>query len=69
MKDRGLIVKHDYKKDDSAPVALQKFKPFRCMKKGVGKKTVMGKVKMMKKFENIGSFDVRRKGKMRFGVS
>lgn len=59
MKDRALLVKLYYKNGDSAPVALQKFRTLKGLKKGAGPMTVRGLVKMMKKFESTGSFDVQ----------
>ncbi|MBJ5486920.1 hypothetical protein JGG36_24350, partial [Salmonella enterica subsp. enterica serovar Meleagridis] len=59
LKDCALLVKLFYKNNDSAPVALQKFRTLKGMKKGVGPMTAVGLEKMIQKFEKTGSFDVQ----------
>ena len=57
LKDRAILVKLFYKNNDSAPVALQKFRTLKGIKKGVGPMTANGLEKMIEKFEKTGSFD------------
>ncbi|GBM66464.1 hypothetical protein AVEN_146292-1 [Araneus ventricosus] len=59
LKDCALLIKLFHKNNDCAPVALQKFRTLKGMKKGVGPMTVQGLLKMIQKFEKTGSFAVR----------
>ena len=66
MKDCFLLVKHLYKKNDCALATLQKLRILNGMKKGVSPVTVQGLLKMIKKFEKTGVFDVQSvRGKKR----
>ena len=56
MKVNALLVKLFYK-HFFAPIALQKFRTLKDMKKGVGLMITMGLVKMIQEFEKSGSFD------------
>ena len=59
LKDFALFVKLYYNNNDCAPVALQKFRTLKCIKKGIGRMTVQGLFKMIQKFEKTGYFDVQ----------
>ena len=51
LKVCALLVKLFYKNNDCTPIALQKFRALKRMKKGVGPMTVQGLSKMIQKFE------------------
>ena len=59
LKDCTLLVKLFYKNNDCTPVALQRFRALKGMKKGVGPMIVQGLLEMTQKFEKTGSFDVQ----------
>ena len=59
LKDCVLLVMLFYKNHDHAPVALQKFRTLKGLKKGVGPTTVQVLSKMIQKLEKTGSFDVQ----------
>ena len=59
LKNCALLVNLFYKNNDCAPVALQKVRTLKGMKKGVGSLTVQGLLKMIQKFKKTGSFDVQ----------
>jgi hypothetical protein len=57
MCDRALLVKLYYKNDDCAPIALQKFRTLKGMRKGAGPMSAKGLVNMVTKFEE--TFNVK----------
>lgn len=59
-KERALLVKLYYKNSDCAVTALRKYRTLRGLKKGGGPISVRAMEAMIKKFEETGSFDVRR---------
>ncbi|GIY50150.1 hypothetical protein CDAR_529301 [Caerostris darwini] len=59
MKDRSLLVKFFYKNDDCVLAALKKFRSLRGMKKCCDPMSAKGFQKMIKKFEETGSFAVK----------
>ncbi|GBM47056.1 hypothetical protein AVEN_179784-1 [Araneus ventricosus] len=59
LKDCALLVKLFCKNNDCAPIALQKFRTLKGMKKGVGPMIVQGLLKMIQKFEKTGFFAVQ----------
>ena len=58
MKDRTLFLKLFYKKDECALTAIGRFRTLKSMKSGPI--TTNGLRKMIAKFEETGSFDVKR---------
>ncbi|GBN78066.1 hypothetical protein AVEN_257070-1 [Araneus ventricosus] len=59
FKDRALIVKYFYKNGDCAAIALKKFRTLKGLRSGSGPMTTFGLKKMINKFEESGSFDVK----------
>ncbi|GIX68431.1 uncharacterized protein CEXT_177211 [Caerostris extrusa] len=59
MKDHSLLVKFFYKNDDCVLAALKKFRSLRGMKKCCDPMSAKGLQKMIKKFEETGSFAVK----------
>ena len=69
LKNCALLVKLFYKNNDYAPVSLHKFQKLKGMKKG-SPMTVQGLVKMIKKFEMTGFFDMQSgRGKKRIDLT
>ncbi|GBM08491.1 hypothetical protein AVEN_136581-1 [Araneus ventricosus] len=61
MKDRALLVKHLYENGDffNAAIALKKFRALKGLRSGSGSMTAFGLKKMIDKFEESGSFDLK----------
>ncbi|GBM86589.1 hypothetical protein AVEN_165890-1 [Araneus ventricosus] len=59
LKDRALLVKFFYKNNDCAAIALKKFRTLKGLRSGSGSMTAFGLKKMIDKFEESGSFDVK----------
>ncbi|GBM82610.1 hypothetical protein AVEN_255414-1 [Araneus ventricosus] len=59
LKDRALLVKLFYKNGDSAAIALKKFRTLKGLRSGSGPMTAFGLKKMIDKFEESDSFDVK----------
>ena len=57
MKDRVLLLKFFYKKDECALTAIRRFRTLKSIKSGPI--TTNGLRKMIAKFEETGSFDVK----------
>ncbi|GBM17996.1 hypothetical protein AVEN_238393-1 [Araneus ventricosus] len=58
-KDRALLGKLFYKNGDCAAIALKKFLTLKGLRSGSGSMTAFGLKKMIDKFEESGSFDVK----------
>ncbi|GBM02549.1 hypothetical protein AVEN_178482-1 [Araneus ventricosus] len=58
LKDRSMLVKRFYKNGDCAAIALKKFRTIKGLRSGSGPMTAFGQ-KMIDKFEESGSFDVK----------
>ncbi|GFW96243.1 uncharacterized protein TNCV_572141 [Trichonephila clavipes] len=56
FKDRALLVNLFHKNNECSPIALQKFRTLKGMKKGIGPMTAQGLEKIIQKFEETGSF-------------
>ncbi|GBM85856.1 hypothetical protein AVEN_192594-1 [Araneus ventricosus] len=59
LKDRVLLVNLFYKKGNSAAIALKKFRTLNGFRSGSGSMTAFGLKKMIDKFQESGSFDVK----------
>ncbi|GBN39361.1 hypothetical protein AVEN_258416-1 [Araneus ventricosus] len=59
LKDRALLVKLYYKNGDCAAIPLKKFWTLKGLRSGSGPMTTFGLKKMIDKFEESGSFDVK----------
>ncbi|GBM61562.1 hypothetical protein AVEN_96160-1 [Araneus ventricosus] len=59
LKDRALLVKLFHKNGDCAAIALKKFRTLKGLRSGSGPITAFGLKKMIDKFEESGSFDVK----------
>ncbi|GBL81302.1 hypothetical protein AVEN_143619-1 [Araneus ventricosus] len=59
LKDRSLLVKPFYKNGDCAEIALKKFRTLKGLRSGSGPMTAFGLRKIIDKFEESGSFDVK----------
>ncbi|GBO11498.1 hypothetical protein AVEN_17466-1 [Araneus ventricosus] len=59
FKDRALLVKLFYKNGDCAAIALKKFRTLKVLRSGSGPMTSFDLKKMIDKFEESGSFDVK----------
>ncbi|GBN15379.1 hypothetical protein AVEN_4675-1 [Araneus ventricosus] len=59
LKDRALLLKLFYKNGDCAEIALKKFRILKSLRRGSGPMTAFGLKKMIDKFEESGSFDVK----------
>ncbi|GBN09239.1 hypothetical protein AVEN_48118-1 [Araneus ventricosus] len=59
LDDGALLVKLFYKKGDCAAIALKKFRTLKGLISGSGPMTAFGPKKMIDKFEESGSFDVK----------
>ncbi|GBM06913.1 hypothetical protein AVEN_147851-1 [Araneus ventricosus] len=59
LKDRALPVKLFYKNGDCAAISLKKFRTLKGLRSGSGPMTAFGLKKMIDKFEESGSFDVK----------
>ncbi|GBL91711.1 hypothetical protein AVEN_210653-1 [Araneus ventricosus] len=59
LKDRVLLGELFYKNGDCATIALKKFWSLKCLRSGSGPMTAFGLKKMIDKFEESGSFDVK----------
>ncbi|GBL90009.1 hypothetical protein AVEN_178407-1 [Araneus ventricosus] len=59
LKDRALLVKLFYKNGDFAAIALKKSRTLKVLRSGSGPMTAFGLKKMIDKFEESGSFDVK----------
>ena len=67
LKYCSLIIKLLHMNKDCAPVARQKFRSVKGMKKGVDPMTVQYMLKMIQKLNKTGSFDVQSgRGRKRF---
>ncbi|GBN57629.1 hypothetical protein AVEN_214645-1 [Araneus ventricosus] len=59
LKDRVLLVKLFYKNGDCPAIALKKFWSLKGLRSGSGPMTAFGLKKMIDKFEELGSFDLK----------
>ncbi|GBN48765.1 hypothetical protein AVEN_74666-1 [Araneus ventricosus] len=59
LKDRDLFVKLFYKNGNCAAVALKEFRTLKGLRSGSGQMTIFGLKKMIDKFEEKSSFDVK----------
>ncbi|GBM74572.1 hypothetical protein AVEN_151024-1 [Araneus ventricosus] len=59
LKDRAVLVELFRRNGDCAPIALKKFPTSECLRSGSGPKTAFSLKKMIDKFEELGSFDVK----------
>ncbi|GBL91076.1 hypothetical protein AVEN_184450-1 [Araneus ventricosus] len=59
LKDRALLVKFFYKNGDCVAIALKKFRTLKGLRRGSGPMTAFVLKKMIDKFEESGSFDVK----------
>ncbi|GBM06737.1 hypothetical protein AVEN_62984-1 [Araneus ventricosus] len=59
LKDGALLVKFFYKNGDCAAIALNKFRILKGLRRGSGPMTAFGLKKLIDKFEESGSFDVK----------
>ncbi|GBN15897.1 hypothetical protein AVEN_144704-1 [Araneus ventricosus] len=59
LKDRALLVKLFHKNGDRTTIALKKFRTLKALRSGSGPMTAFGLKKMIDKFEESGSFDVK----------
>ncbi|GBN03483.1 hypothetical protein AVEN_146126-1 [Araneus ventricosus] len=59
LKDRALLVKFLHKNGDCAAIALQKLRTLKGLRCGSGSMSAFGLKKMIDKFEESGSFDVK----------
>ncbi|GBO27845.1 hypothetical protein AVEN_29603-1 [Araneus ventricosus] len=59
LKDRALLVKLFYKNGDCAAIALKKFRTLKGLRSCSGPMTAFGLKKMIDKFEESGSLDVK----------
>ncbi|GBL75286.1 hypothetical protein AVEN_194509-1 [Araneus ventricosus] len=59
LKDRALLVKLFYKNGDCAAIALKKFRTLKGFRSSSGPMTAFGLKKMIDKFEELGSDDVK----------
>lgn len=59
MNDRALLVKLFHKNGDSATAALNKFRIVKGLEKGCGLMSPNGLKKIIKKFEDTGSLEVK----------
>ncbi|GBO24653.1 hypothetical protein AVEN_112780-1 [Araneus ventricosus] len=59
LKYRALLVKLFYKNGDCAIITLKKFRKLKGLRNGSGSMTAFGLTKMIDKFEESGSFDMK----------
>ncbi|GBN96565.1 hypothetical protein AVEN_117324-1 [Araneus ventricosus] len=59
LKDRALLVKLFYKNGDCAAIAVKEFRTLKGLRRGSSPMTAFGLKKMIDKFEESGSFDVK----------
>ncbi|GBL71733.1 hypothetical protein AVEN_132915-1 [Araneus ventricosus] len=59
LKDLALLVKHFSKNSDCAAIALKKFRILKGLRSVSGPMTAFGMKKMIDKFKDPGSFDVK----------
>ncbi|GBL97857.1 hypothetical protein AVEN_232001-1 [Araneus ventricosus] len=59
LKDLALLVKLFHKNGDCAAIALKKFRTLKGLRSGSGPMTAFGLKKMIDKFEESDSFDVK----------
>ncbi|GBL94314.1 hypothetical protein AVEN_16830-1 [Araneus ventricosus] len=59
MKDPALLVKPFYKNGDCVAIALKKFRTLKGLRSGSGPMTAFGLKKMIDKYKELGSFDVK----------
>ncbi|GBN40825.1 hypothetical protein AVEN_22106-1 [Araneus ventricosus] len=59
LKDRDLFVKLFYRNDNCAAVALKEFRTLKGLRSGSGQMTIFCLKKMIDKFEEKSSFDVK----------
>ncbi|GBN75153.1 hypothetical protein AVEN_260360-1 [Araneus ventricosus] len=59
VKDRALLVKFFYKKGDCAAIALKKIQRLKGLRSGSGPMTAFRLKKMIDKFEESDSFDMK----------
>ncbi|GBO26006.1 hypothetical protein AVEN_131381-1 [Araneus ventricosus] len=59
LKYRALLVKLFYKNGDCAAIALKKFRTLKGLRSSSGPMTAFGLKKMIDKFEESGSFEVK----------
>ncbi|GBM60012.1 hypothetical protein AVEN_147579-1 [Araneus ventricosus] len=59
LKDRALLVKLFYKNADCVTIAVKKFRTIKGLRSGSSPMTAFGLKKIIDKFEESGSFDVK----------
>ncbi|GBM28517.1 hypothetical protein AVEN_70119-1 [Araneus ventricosus] len=59
LKDQALLVKLFWKNGECPAIALKKFRTLKGVRRGSGPLTAFGLKKMIDKFEEAGSFDVK----------
>ncbi|GBO10116.1 hypothetical protein AVEN_151251-1 [Araneus ventricosus] len=59
LEDRALLVQLSYKNGDCAAIALKKFQTLKSLRRNSGPMTAFGLKKLIDKFEESGSFDVK----------